>query len=173
MCWMQSSATLINRTPSVTGGSQLGSITRSRSDGVSVPSSLPRAGVDRVEVLQQRLNAVRPDGADLVDRVAVAVIVRVGFQSEPRRPVTVLPQLPVANQPRQLGVLHASDVPDQPRDRIPIPSWLREELLGVETVDNFSDQRRDAAVDVEQQFGHVHGGHSITAQVAAERRMGC
>ena len=70
-------------------------------------------------------------------------------------------------RPGQLGVLDAGDVPHQPRDRVGVAVRLRRQLFRVEPVDDFAGERWDPAVEVEQEFGHVHDRtfhHSTTSR---------
>src|SRR5690349_20891041 len=122
MCWIPSSATLMRRTPTATGGSQSGSTTRSRSAG-----AMARACVC----------------------VPIARVVGVGLESDPSRPTPVLPPLVIAEEAGELGVLDAGDVPHEPGDRVGVAVGLRRELLGVEALDDLASERLDSAVDVE------------------------
>jgi hypothetical protein len=121
---------------------------------------LERLLVRRVVVLQEpprrRRYRVR-DGGHVGGSVAVPGVEGVFRQAEPCRPRPRLPHLPDAERARDVVVLDARQVPDQPAYRVGARLDLVRELCRGHGVERILDGLADAAECVGQQFRTGHG----------------
>ncbi len=158
--------TLTNRTPRVTGGSQLRSTTRVEVTVVERAQESQRLVVHVLEVADQcgrigrhRLHEVRV--------VAVAGVCDVDRQPEPVGPSLGRPDLFLAVEPGDVIVLDAGQVPDEPGDGVGLAVRPEGQLLGREPVDRGVHGVTNPLEGVLQ---HISTRHSMTSLTSACRR---
>ena len=150
---------LTRRTPKVTGGIPAPVDHTIEVVGRQTSEHGRGAALDLVQVGEQHLRALRPDGLDLPGAVAVARVGRVGLEPETARPVPARPDLLGAEQLGDVVVLHPGQVPHEPPDRVGTRFGGPADLLLVESVHGAGRQWWDAVVDLEQQRRSIHGLH--------------
>ena len=102
-----------------------------------------------------RSGVLDPHRVDLLARVAVADVV--GTVGEAEAVLELLPDLRLSGKVRDVVVLHPSQVPQQPPDRVAGAARAVVEGLVVEALDQPAVQLRDPAEALGQQPAHVHG----------------